>query len=107
MTTQIPQPATGFWLFIDTAPELGVGSLPQPVYHIDQVLAPIQAAVAQENNVPVYSMLEYAQGPARVVAKLATVQLTGTVLVDSMTPCANAVIEFLRPRAAVVLRRSR
>ena len=101
------QPAPSFWLLIDTVPELGATGLPQPVYHVDQVLAPIQADVAFAAGVPVYSMIEFAQGPARVVAKLATVPLTGTVLVDSMTPCANAVIEFLRPRAAVVLRRSR
>jgi hypothetical protein len=99
-----PQP---FWLLIDTAPEIGAGGLPQPVYHVDQVLGPLQQQVAAEAGVPWYTMLDFGQGPARVVAKLAMLQLSGTCIVDSMTPCGQAVVEHLRPRAAVVLRRSR
>lgn len=95
------------WVLIDVGPEIGGAHLPQPVVHIDMVLAPLQVQVAQENKVPVYSMVPFAQGPKQVVAKLSQLQLTGTVLVDSMTPCANDVIEYLRPRAQVVLRRSR
>jgi len=102
----VPVPAP-LWVLIDVAPEIGDRSLPQPVQHIDHILAPLQVAVATEQRVPLYSMVPYGGGPALVVAKLAGVQLSGTVLVDSMTPCANAVIEYLRPRAAVVLRRSR
>lgn len=95
------------WVLIDVAPETGVTGLPQPVVHIDQILAPLQQQVAVENKVSLYSMVKFAQGPKEVVAKLSQMQLSGTVLVDSMTPCANDVIEYLRPRAALVLRRSR
>ena len=102
-----PAQPSPFWLLIDTAPELGAAGLPQPVWHIDQALSGLQARVAQEAGLPWYTMLEFGQGPARVVALLSQMQLSGTVLVDSMTPCGQAVIECLRPRAAVVLRRSR
>ena len=104
---QQPAPSALFWLLIDTAPELGAAGLPQPVWHIDQALAGLQARVAQEAGLPWYTMLEFGQGPARVVALLSQMPLSGTVLVDSMTPCGQAVIECLRPRAAIVLRRSR
>lgn len=102
-----PAPAAPLWVLIDVAPETGVAGLPQPVVHIDQILAPLQQQVAAENKVALYSMVKFAQGPKEVVAKLSQMQLSGTVLVDSMTPCANDVIEYLRPRAALVLRRSR
>jgi hypothetical protein len=105
-----PPPAVALaplWVLVDVGPEIGGGNLPQPVVHIDHILAPLQAEVAAENKVPLYSMVQFGQGPKQVVAKLSQKQLSGTLLVDSMTPCANDVIEYLRPRAQVVLRRSR
>jgi hypothetical protein len=115
-TVAAPAPAQSFmapapapaplWVLVDAAPELGQG-LPEPVQHLDRVLAPLEAQVAAEARVPLYSMVEYGQGPARVVALLAKVPLSGTLLVDSMTPCANAAIEHLRQRATLVIRRSR
>lgn len=101
-----PKELPPLWLLVDVVPEIGAG-LPEPVRHIDQVLRPLQEQVAAEARVPLYSMVEFGQGPARVVALLAKVDLSGTLLVDSMTPCANAVIEYLRQRAKLVLRRSR
>jgi len=96
------------WVLADTGPELGAGALPQPVRHADVILAPLQLQVAAEAGVPWYTLLDFGKGPAWVIAKLAAgPALTGTVLVDTMTPCGQAMLEYLRPRAQVVLRRSR
>lgn len=104
--THTPQPR--LWVLIDTLPEQAASELPQPVQHLDYILHPLQQQVAAENRVPLYSMVQFGQGPKQVVAKLAaSAPLTGTVLVDSMSPCANDAVEFLRPKASLVLRRSR
>lgn len=105
----LPAPAAPppFWLIIDGAIEGGWQHLPQPIVHADAMLAPLQAEVAAQFGVGYYNVLDFGKGPAWVIAKLAAQPLQGTILVDSMTPCGQALIEYLRPRAAVVIRRAR
>lgn len=103
-----PQPAPVLWLMLDAAPQAGWQHLPQPIQHLDTLLAPHQQRVAQQEGVPHYGLIDFAKGRSAVVALLAQGPLpAGTVIVDTMTPCAEAAIEYLRPRAAVVIQRCR
>lgn len=104
-----PLPSSqGFWLLLDSSCQQGWQFLPQPYQHLDALLVPLQQRVAQLEGVPHYGMVDFAKGRAAVVGLLSQLPLpTGTVVVDTMTPCGEAVIEYLRPRAAVVLQRTR
>lgn len=101
----------GFTLYIDTLPEKGI-----TFKHLDDVLAPF-AKLAAENytdektgkTTPVthYSLIPFGKGPGMVAAYvLANIRevAMGTLVCDTRSPAAAAVLEVLRPMADVVVR---
>lgn len=101
----------GFTLYIDCLPEKGA-----PYRLLDDALAPF-AKLAAENytdektgkTTPVthYSLIPFGKGPGMVAAYvLANIRevAMGTLVCDTRSPAAAAVLEVLRPMADVVVR---
>ena len=102
-----PPPPAPLWILIDASIDAGWDQFPQPVQHLDSILAPLQVEAARKLGVPWYTSADFDKGVPSVICHLAQMQLAGTIVIDSMTPCGQAAIEYLRPRAAAVIRRSR
>lgn len=100
-----------FVLYVDCAPETtGIAHR-----HLDDVLKPFMEMAAKNNKndkdgspnpVTHYSLLSFNRGPgvvaAYVLASLPAVAV-GTIVVDSRSPCAAAVLEVLRPVADLIV----
>jgi hypothetical protein len=103
--------AAGFTLYIDCLPEKG------GAYRLlDDALAPFMKLAAENytdektgKTTPVthYSLIPFGKGPGMVAAYvLANIRevATGTLVCDTRSPAAAAVLEVLRPMADVVVR---
>lgn len=101
-----------FVIYVDCLPETpGVA-----FRHLDTVLAPFMEKVAagfknEKTGAPEplshYALVPFARGPslvaAHVLTNLASVTAPGILYVDTRSPCAAAVLEVLRPKAALVV----
>lgn len=101
----------GFTLYINCYPEVGVAD----VVYLDAWLAPIMRMVAENNvdektgrkaPVPHYSVIPYGKGTSAVVAHVTgnVSMLNGkSLVVDTRSPAASAVLEYLRPLASGIV----
>jgi hypothetical protein len=90
----------GLVLYIDCRPTKGAD---QPT-DLTDLLAPLMRAVASDAGVDHYTLVPYGQGPSRVAALVArNPWTTGALFVDSRAPATQAVLEVLRPYAAVIV----
>lgn len=101
----------GFTLYINCYPEVGL----HDVVYLDAWLAPIMRLVAENNvdektgrkaPVPHYSVIPYGKGTSAVVAHVTgnVPMLNGkSVVVDTRSPAASAVLEYLRPLASGIV----
>jgi hypothetical protein len=106
--------AEGFTLYIDCLPET-----PGVAYRsLDAVLVPFMDMAAKGNKdakgnpdpVSHYALMPFNKGPGAVAAYVLTnldkVVTPGILYVDTTSPCAAAVLEVLRPKADLIVRRT-
>lgn len=70
---------------------------------LEDYLAPLCRAVAADAKVEHYTMIDYAQGPARVAALVLRDPPKGVFVCDRTLPASAAVLEVLRPLADFVI----
>ena len=96
----VPKPTTAADVLV-----LYLGCHPQgrAVIYLDELIAPLQAAVAEEASLDHYLMVPYADGPKRVAGRLAAMLRSGDLtlprelVIPRMHPCGDAVADVLTP----------
>jgi len=98
----------GLSLYIDCYPERGIAG---SITRLEDYVQPLCAEIAAGGNsgdgkepLGHYSMLEFGQGPSRVVWLLIKTPPTGIVVADTRLPITNACLEVLVPMSGTVIR---
>lgn len=91
----------GLVLYIGCRPVKGAHA--RAAVALEDYLAPLCRAVAADAKVEHYTMIDYAQGPARVAALVLRDPPKGVFVCDRTLPASAAVLEVLRPLADFVI----
>jgi len=95
----------GFVLLIDCLYEAAEEDV--EIVYLGDIVAPMGEAVAKENKVVHWQVVEYARGPGFLAAKLeeylVSTGVDGVMYLDSMTPEGKACKETLRRHARAVI----